>query len=69
MRQDLDFWARIDGATTAANQETLVKEFLGKIETQCIKLIRERAKPETLDEARRSNDELMKFVYLIVEKS
>ena len=69
IKEDLDFWARIDGATTSYKQEALVEDFLGKIKDQCLRVIRERANPDTLREAKKSNEELMKYVYLIVDKS
>ena len=67
VREDLDFWARIDGATTAAKQEALVKEFLGDIERQCFKVIRDKGRG--LEEAKKTNEEMMKYVYMIVEKA
>ena len=36
---------------------------------QCFRVIRERANPEALREAKKANEEMMKYVYLIVEKS
>jgi hypothetical protein len=69
VRENYEFWIRIDSADAYYKQEVLIKEFIKKIEDNCLSVIRERANTSNLNEASTKNEELMNYIQLVMKKS